>query len=317
MKAVLGPYPPPYAGTELVVREEFEELGRDGFLIGTSIIPVELDDRILIRRSRFVINGPALIYQIMRRRRQIDSISAHFATTFGYVARIAKILFDIPYTVTCHGTDALINLKRKPHSYFTRKALQGADTVYAVSESVKDSLLIGGVPESKIELVHRKIGKAFSGKKVKRKNQVIFVGSVHHIKGIDTLLTAFAEFSKKNTNFSLKIVGRIADPHYLKLLKNLSEELRISEKVHFVGEMPHDHLPRYLNESKLFVMPSRSEGYGRALDEALSCGLPAVATNVGGLPEVAKGRNCILVEPELPGQMANAMQRALKGREHK
>ncbi|MDP7260439.1 MAG: glycosyltransferase [archaeon] len=317
MKTVLGPYPPPYAGTELVVREEFEELGGNTFLIGTSLIPIELDDRILIRRNRFAINGPSLIYHIMRRRKYITSISAHFATTFGYIAHLAKKWFEIPYTVTCHGTDALINLKRKPHSYFTKKALQGADRVYVVSESIKDAVLTAGIPEDVIEIKQRDVGKAFSGRKIKKKKQVIFVGSVHHIKGVDILLAAFAEFSKKNKTYNLKIVGRIIDPSYLKLLKNLAEELGISDKVHFVGEMPHDHLPKYLNESALFVMPSRSEGYGRALDEALTCGLPAVATNVGGLPELAKGRNCIIVESELPGQMAAAMQRAIEGRGHK
>ncbi|MCL5795141.1 MAG: glycosyltransferase family 4 protein [Patescibacteria group bacterium] len=68
-------------------------------------------------------------------------------------------------------------------------------------------------------------------------------------------------------------------------LKALAQELGLREKVLFLGHVSHKDLPRYLKIADVFIRPSRSEGLGTAFLEAMSVGLPIIATRVGGIPD--------------------------------
>ena len=310
MKAVLGPYPPRFGGTEKRAVEEFES--GENIFIGTSHKPIKKKNVILIKKRRFPIDFPLLLLKIFQNRKRIDRISAHYATTFGFVAAISKKLFGIPYSVTCHGTDVLINLKRPIHRFFTIAALKNAGRIIVVSKKLREVLIEEGFPSEKISLDIAGIDKRkFKKMKVKKKDQIIFVGKVQYSKGVDLLINAFIDVSKKFKKYRLLIVGDISEKDYYKKLIEKIKEKGISEKVSFLGN--RKDIPKLLNESKLFVLSSRSEGYGIALAEALSCGLPCVATNVGGIPEVLekyKG-DCALVSPDAK-EIANAIEKKLK-----
>ncbi len=114
--------------------------------------------------------------------------------------------------------------------------------------------------------------------------QVIVVASLERpYKGIDVLLKAKRICLDQGIHFKLLIVGegRLGDVY-----RRLAETLNISDEVQFLGHIPTTEVYRKLDSSSLFVLPSLTEGLPRALLEAMARGLPAIATSVGGIPEL-------------------------------
>ena len=137
------------------------------------------------------------------------------------------------------------------------------------------------------------------------------MGKVQWAKGVDLLIEAFFKIAKKFPNYKLTIVGDFAEPSYYNGLKERVKDLNLKNRIEFLGN--REDVPELLNSSKLFVLPSRSEGWGVALAEALSCGLPCIATNVGGIPEVLENYkgDCKLIKPEV-GELSRAIEEKLK-----
>ena len=97
-------------------------------------------------------------------------------------------------------------------------------------------------------------------------------------------------------------------------MKKLCVELKIEKNVIFAGE--RSDIPEILFSKDIFVLPSLREGLGLAILEAMACGKPVIATNVGGIPEVVKdGENGILVSPKDPEALYRAMNELLDDRE--
>jgi len=308
-RVILGPYPPPHEGVGIVAKQEHDRVG--GLFIGTSRKSKKEKNIELIRKLPFIIDFPRLLARIHKHRRNISEISAHFATTFGFIAYFAKKLYGISYTVTGHGSDIMLNLDKFPHKILTRKALENADEIIVVSEALKKKIKQAGIKNPAITVIKSKIRKEFKPVKIRKKKQIITVGAVYERKGQDILIKAFGELAKEFPNYNLVIVGRIASKSFKKKLDKLIDYYHIKKKVKFLGE--REDVYNLLNESELFVLPSRSEGYGLALAEALACGLPCIASNIGGIPEVPdKKQNCALVNVEDIDSLVSAMRKRLK-----
>ena len=86
----------------------------------------------------------------------------------------------------------------------------------------------------------------------------------------------------------------------------------LRDKIHFVGWIPHNELPEYLNNLKLLVLPSYTEGLPGILLEAMACGTLALATSVGGIPDVVKdGETGFILDNNLPECIAENIIRVL------
>jgi glycosyltransferase involved in cell wall biosynthesis len=96
-------------------------------------------------------------------------------------------------------------------------------------------------------------------------------------KGIDVLLRAWAEVAALHPNLRLIIIG---DGPLESSLKGLCKDLRLADSVEFVGSIPN--VDEQLINADIFVLPSRAEGLSNALLEAMSHGIPSIATDVGG-----------------------------------
>ena len=87
---------------------------------------------------------------------------------------------------------------------------------------------------------------------------------------------------------------------------------KLDGKVKFVGWISHDELPRYLNELKLLVLPSYTEGLPNIMLEAMACGTPVLATLVGAIPDIIKdGETGFIMENNSPECIAQNIIRAL------
>lgn len=128
------------------------------------------------------------------------------------------------------------------------------------------------------------------------KNDIVFlfVGRFVPLKNLPCLLKSFSKLNNKTTERHwLMLVG---DGPLYKETQKLSVELGIRDNVIFTGPVHYYHLPAYYSAADIFVMTSTYENSPNALLEAMSCGLPVIATNVGGIPDlVVDGENGILV----------------------
>ena len=108
------------------------------------------------------------------------------------------------------------------------------------------------------------------------------------------------------SNISLEILGTgELEPKIRTMIKTLN----LNKSVRLAGYVPREQLPKYYNAAHIFVLPSLSESFGQVLLEAMSCGLPIVATHVGGIPEVLHdGKGGKLIEPANHDAIVNAVQ---------
>ena len=134
---------------------------------------------------------------------------------------------------------------------------------------------------------------------------IAMVGIIRGVKRHEVALRAFALFRDAHPQARLLLVG---DGPMSKDMRQLAEELGLGQSVSFLGH--RDDVADLLAAADCFLLSSRSEGVPQAITQALGCGLPVVATAVGGVPElIIDGRTGLLVEPESPQLMAEALAR--------
>lgn len=228
--------------------------------------------------------------------RSIDVIHSH-GIVGSFVARAINVLYKRRMVVSLH---AIYNFKE--NSMFTlvvKFILSGFDKVLTLSNQSKDQLIGAGIPGDKVKVytywVNQEIFKPMDNKACKDKLNwgnrfvVLFVGRFIEIKGMDILLGVAGVVSEGIT-FVFIGDGPLAD--------SVKEESKKRNNVIFIGKVENKDLPVYYNAADLLCIPSKyEEGFGRVILEAVSCGLPVVGTNKGGVPEAVNDEVGILVEP--------------------
>lgn len=129
------------------------------------------------------------------------------------------------------------------------------------------------------------------------------VGHFVEVKGWDIAVKAFAKVYKAIPNVKLLLVGKKTSTEYYQKICKQIDQHGLKSKVIFTGN--RSDIPEILKASDLFVFPSRSEGAGAALVEAMAAGLPCIATDTGGIPDVIiNGHNGILFQRENSDELA-------------
>ncbi|NIA31978.1 MAG: glycosyltransferase [Actinobacteria bacterium] len=145
------------------------------------------------------------------------------------------------------------------------------------------------------------------------------VGSFRPVKDLPTLFRAIEIVKRKHANVRLAIVGgRIGasdadegNAKYFAELKALAEQLNLADAIKYYG--PRDKVEQYMQAFDVYVNSSLYEGMSNTLLEAMGCGTPVVATNVGGTPDIIRsGFNGLLVPHKEPGKMAQALLAVLE-----
>ncbi len=122
-------------------------------------------------------------------------------------------------------------------------------------------------------------------------------------KGIQHLLEALTDFDEGSIALSIFGTGS-----YETWLKNRCRELGLQNCVTFHGYMPRSHFAQHLAASDVFILPSLAEAFGNVFAEAMACGLPVIGTNTGGIPELVKETNGILVTPGQVDEIRSAIR---------
>lgn len=144
-----------------------------------------------------------------------------------------------------------------------------------------------------------------------KQKTLLFVGRLHPQKNLINLIKAFKLVIVKYPKLRLLIVGE--GTQKAELIK-ITKELKLEKNISFLGEKKQEDLIEIYKKSHLFILPSIYEGQPLVLLEASAAGLPIVATNVGGVPDIVKdGVNGVLIKKSLQGEISKAILKALKG----
>jgi glycosyltransferase involved in cell wall biosynthesis len=228
------------------------------------------------------------------REQAIDVIHAHTILPDGFAAILLGREFNLPVVCTAHGSDVNVYPRR---SRFVRRAsqwsLRHADRMITVSDNLRTEALALAGPRD-IAVVHNgadteifKVRQRIEARSKLRLNAtaklITFVGYLRPEKGLGYLLEAFARLGRPETY--LCIVG---DGPLRGSLTGKARGLGILDHCLFVGKRPHDEIPLWISAADCIVLPSLSEGLPTILPEAMLCGIPVIATPVGGIPEVVR-----------------------------
>lgn len=196
--------------------------------------------------------------------------------------------------------------------------LRGVDMFVATSSEIEEGLRRDGLRRI-IRITNfvdlREAARAAGNSREELRNRwaaegssvVIFSGRFVRRKGIPFLLEAWKTVAGAVSGARLVLLG---DGPLLGEMKRAVEELNISDTVYFAGHV--SDVADHLRAADIFVLPSLQEGMPNALLEAMACGLPAVATKIGGVVDIVRdGENGILVEPGNPEALAEGVSRLL------
>lgn len=117
----------------------------------------------------------------------------------------------------------------------------------------------------------------------KPETRVLFVGAPWYLKGADLLIAAFRKLEADFPAVKLQILGHFGDS-----LKELQALIGDSRQIEILKARPHPETLKLISEASVLVLPSRCEGMGRVLIEAMSAGIPVVGSDVGGIPHIVR-----------------------------
>jgi glycosyltransferase involved in cell wall biosynthesis len=269
----------------------------------------------LIRRIS-PINDVGTLVALFRLIRKIQPQIVHTHTSkAGLLGRLAAWMARVPIIIhTPHGHVFYGHFGRSLSRIFLQmEKLLGKITHHQIAltpEEGKDYLNLGVAKSKNISVIHsgielRRFRKGAKQHTEKRKGLGIppdslligYVGWLIPIKGVIYLVSAMAKVLGQHPESMLVLVGKGDDKgeDEVKLRKQV-ENLGIADNVRFLGWRPD--VDEVMGCFDIFVLPSLNEGMGRVLVEAMSVGLPIVASRVGGIPDLVKhGENGLLVPP--------------------
>lgn len=283
------------------VNGELEREQRDGYEIRRfkPIVKV-FGNSIMLNMFRCLLNE----------KKDYDVIHAHshlFFTT--NLSALIRKMDSSPLIITNHGL-----ISQTPPIWFSelynatlgKWTFNNADSVICYTIEEKDKLIDIGV-KSTIRVIHNGINSRLFSPTEEEENLILWVGRFLPGKGVEYLIEAFSILSKNHSGLKLLLVG---DGPQKRGILEKAVNLGVRDKISIKSFVPNEEMPTIYRGSKVFVLPSLSEGVPRTILEAMSCEVPVVSTD---LPQI-RGlvSDCGFMVPRKdPVALAEAVDRLL------
>jgi glycosyltransferase involved in cell wall biosynthesis len=266
------------------------------------------------------VNGRICLHYLMPHLQQSrpDIILNYWLYPEGFAAVRAGRRLGIPVIVGSIGSD-LRRIRDPITRHLVRRTVTEADAVMTVSEDLRRAAIGLGVRPGKVTTIlngcdtsvfypagRLEARRAVGGDPAEK--VILFVGSLFETKGLGELADAFIGLTASRPDTRLVLIGEGA---YGPVLERKANAAGIARQVRFLGRQPSATVAGWMRAADLFCLPSYSEGCPNVIIEALACGLPVVATDVGGIPELVTGQCGLLIPPRQAEPLRAALDSAL------
>jgi len=325
---VTNEYPPEKtAGTAMSTHFLAEELAARGYQVAVvvntrqSAPPQETNGSLHVfrfhaRRLPWTRMGKRAAFVIQTAQIFQPEIIQGQSLSCGFLALLAGRVIGAPTVTYVQGYDLYESTIWARQTYI-RWALSWADRVVTVTEDLRARavMLSACAPEVIPHGLRQRTAHALDQQAARSQLGlpagmiILFVGRLIHAKGVNHLIRIMPEVRAAGQDTRLFILGEGPEKAALIALAN---SLNLGRVVTFVGERSHEDTIAFMRASDLFVLPSLTEPFGMVLVEAMSCGLPIVASKVMGIPSIVEdGTNGFLVPPADEGALAAQVLRLL------
>lgn len=297
-------------GAERLALDDANEMYRRGIDVVVVTLGTEPNETFLpqLQSKKKYINFPSLINIrswiglfnfILKEKPDLLITHLWYANTIGriigFLARVRVLSFE---------HNIYDNLKTKK-MFFVDKILQYfCYKIVAVSFAVKENLVLHGIKQEKIDVLYNciNIEKYFQRKVEHEFFTYLFIGRLIDQKGVDVLIHAFSK-NRENTRLVIVGAGGMKD-ELISQVRNLN----LDSQICFVGTI-YD-IPQQFAEADCFVLPSRYEGLGIVIIEAMAAGTPIIVTDFSaGLELIQHEINGLVVPRDNPAALTDAMKR--------
>ena len=254
---------------------------------------------------------------LIRHTKAYDVVHVHASLSPAVSALLAKFATRKPVLVkvACSGPHGdVASMRRRPFLSLRRRLLRHTDRFLVLNSESIEELQELGLDGRQMAPIVNGVDTTFFAPNEQNvlsppvsanspNPKAVFVGRLTTQKGVDLLLRAWAELTE------LRELILVGDGAERASLEALASQLKL-DHVTFIGST--NDVRTYLQQADFFVLPSRAEGIPNAMLEAMACGLPVVASRVGGIPDVVQhGESGLLVPPEDVPALAGAISRLL------
>jgi len=266
----------------------------------------------------FYISVGLFLYYFKNKYDVIITYGPYKTAMAGYLLKKltnAKLIIEIPgnpkkaFLYENHTSNISDRIKSKLGDTITRFILNRADHLkllyptqlqaYKIPKKGKISVFHDFVPISQIKTQKR------------TEKYILFLGFPWFLKGVDVLIKAFNKISAEFSLYQLRIVGFCPQKSYFQNLALGNQKIQLSDPVW------HEEALKLISNCTVLVLPSRTEGMGRVLLEAMAAQKPVIASNVDGIPyHVKDGYNGLLFESENENDLANKIKSILKNKKY-
>ena len=236
----------------------------------------------------------SLLPGLLSRRRDVDVVLGSWAYPDGAAAVALAKMIGVPAVIKVHGSDLNVQSKMFGPRKNLALALPRATRLVAVSAALGEKAISLGMPRERVAIVQNGTdGSLFRVRERAEaraaldwpgawpKKLVLYVGRIERAKGVIDLIKAFSAVAAKDVDLAVALLGEGGAMAEVKALA-----APLGDRVRFLGARPLSQVPQWMAASTLVTLPSHAEGSPNVIREALACGRPVVATNVGGIPEL-------------------------------
>lgn len=261
----------------------------------------------------------------LRARQPFDVIDAHFAHPEGIAAVVLGKVLRRPVLVTVRGSE-LRYYRQRLKRYFMSWALRRADRVIAVSDGLRDLAIDLGVDPRRVRTVPNGINAAVFFRRDRlacradhgidsAERIILSAGDLAELKGHHRVIAAVKNLNDRGVRARLLIAGGVGrSGRYADTLRQQVVANGLVDQVTFCGEVTQDTLAELMSAADVFCLASSTEGWPNVVNEALACGTPVVATDVGAVRQMVVSDQYGSVVPVHDGAaLADALCAALTG----
>lgn len=255
----------------------------------------------------------------LHREKRFECIDSHWIYPDGFAAVLLGKTLRLPVFCSARGTDINVYPTFRLIRPLIRWSLRRAAGIIAVSRSLKQLIMGLGISESRIHVIGNGVDltrfEPMDRREARRKLRlpleaqlVVSVGSLNEHKNHARLILAFKEIVPRWPELRLYILG---EGHLRETLEKLASDNGLHGRIFLPGPQANEDLKWWYSAADLTCLSSSREGWPNVLLESFACGIPVVATNVGGVSEVITSpEHGILVQPEAAA-LAQGLESAL------